>query len=118
MSSHPVPCHLSCPSPISLYLHPGVGLSLVADVLWSRACLGLSTLMVTVFLIEIIIDVVASFGIEISIDKARHAKALLVLSTHEGGLDPSGIRPACSIGCLMITLTSFSPGTEEAWMGL
>ena len=117
MSSHPVPWYLSCPSPISLYLRPGVGLSLVADVLWSRACLGLSTLIVTVLSIEIIIDVVALFGIEISIDRARCAKALLVLSTHEGGLDPSVSRPACSIGCPLSTST-FLPGTEEAWMGL
>ena len=67
--------------------------------------------------IEIIIDVVALFGIEISIDRARCAKALLVLSTHEGGLALSGGRPVCSIGCPMSTST-FLPGTEEAWMGL
>ena len=66
-SFHPSPCHLSWPSPISfvvskrpagsrseighltldLYLRRGGGLSLVADVVWSRACLGGSTLMVT-----------------------------------------------------------------------
>ena len=64
---HPSPFHLSWPSPISsvlskrpsesgskvghstfdLYLRRGEGLSLVADIVWSRARLGGSTLMVT-----------------------------------------------------------------------